>query len=342
MASLPARASWIAAISLAALVTFGIGIRTAAAQNAAAEALFTDGEKLLKEGKLAEACDAFEASNRLEPRAGTLINLGTCREQNQQLASAWSAFKDALSRVKDPKKKKIAETRVKAIEPRLSYLTISVPDESRVEGLIVLRDAQPVDPALWNRGIPVDGGRYVVSGRAPGHEEWATTIEVPVEGAKITVEVPRFKELVKLVEPPPDEPLPPMLPPSDPAAETRRDDPGLWSGRRKVALGLGAVALGAAAGGVVLGRQSARLEDDAFALCPDPEVSCPEAAEANATLDRARDRALYANIAYGVGGAAAITAVVLWITGAPEPAESRVAVTPRLGPVTGVDLAVRF
>lgn len=342
MARLPARASWIAATSLGALLLFSLlGTRTAAAQNAAAEALFTDGEKLLKEGKLAEACDAFEASNRLEPRAGTLINLGTCREQNQQLASAWSAFKDALSRVKDPKKKKIAEARVKAIEPRLSYLTISVPDESRIEGLAVLRDAQPVDPALWNRGIPIDGGRYVVSGRAPGHEEWATTIEVPAEGGKISVEVPRFKEIVKLVEPPPDQPLPAMQPPSDPVT-VRADDPGVWSGKRKLALGLAGLAVAAAGGGVILGRQADQAEKDAFALCPDPEVSCTDAREANATLDRARDRALYANIAFGVGGAAAVTAVILWLTGAPEPGEARVAVTPRLGPVSGVDLAVRF
>ena len=140
MAAHPARASWIAATSLVVVALLTFGTRPAAAQNAAAEALFSDGEKLLKEGKVAEACDAFEASNRLEPRAGTLVNLGTCREQNHQLASAWSAFKDALSRAKDPKKKKIAETRIKSIEPRLSYLTISVADESRVDGLVVSRD----------------------------------------------------------------------------------------------------------------------------------------------------------------------------------------------------------
>jgi len=47
----------------------------------------------MAEGKLAQACQAFEASNRVEPTAGTLILLGECREQNQQLASAWSAYK---------------------------------------------------------------------------------------------------------------------------------------------------------------------------------------------------------------------------------------------------------
>ena len=65
----------------------------------------------------------------------------------------------------------------------------------------------------------------------------------------------------------------------------------------------------------------------------------PDAPEANDLNLRARSRALEANIAYGVAGGAAIAAAVLWLTGAPE---SRVAVTPPLGAVAGLDLAVRF
>src|SRR5215471_13426301 len=60
------RALSIAAISL--LVS-----ARAHAQSAEAEQLFSDGDRLMKQGKLGEACDAFEASNKLETRAGTLI-----------------------------------------------------------------------------------------------------------------------------------------------------------------------------------------------------------------------------------------------------------------------------
>jgi hypothetical protein len=66
---------------------------------------------------------------------------------------------------------------------------------------------------------------------------------------------------------------------------------------------------------------------------------CPDAPAANHLLDRARSRALQANIAFGVAGAAALAASVLWFTGAPE---RRVAVAPRVGSLTGLDLAVRF
>src|SRR5512138_1970480 len=114
-------------IRIVALALILLGTGRAHAQNAAAEQLFADGERLMKEGKLPEACEAFAASNRIESRAGTLVNLGLCREQNGQLASAWSAFKDSLTRVRDPKKQQIATDHITAIEPRLSYLTISVP-----------------------------------------------------------------------------------------------------------------------------------------------------------------------------------------------------------------------
>src|SRR5258708_24898372 len=132
--------------SIAAISAFVVAAAGAArAQNVEAETLFADGNKLTKQGKLAEACDAFEASNRIEARAGTLIRLGECREANHQLASAWSAYKDALTRVKDTHKKAIATAKVAELEPKLSYLTISVPDEARVEGLALTRNGQLAD-----------------------------------------------------------------------------------------------------------------------------------------------------------------------------------------------------
>ena len=125
------RWSSIAAISIVVALA-----GRAHAQSAEAEALFSDGDKLMKQGKLDQACDAFEASNRIEARAGTLIRLGECREQNHQIASAWSAYKDALVRVKDPKKQKLATAKVGELEPKLSYMTVTV---AKVDGLASLR-----------------------------------------------------------------------------------------------------------------------------------------------------------------------------------------------------------
>jgi len=118
---------------------------------------------------------------------------------------------------------------------------------------------------------------------------------------------------------------------------------GRLSTRRKVAIAASGVGLGAMVTGIVLGLQSRQLDHDTYARCPSPSEPCPFAPEANALNHRALARALEANVAFGIAGGAAIAAAVLWFTGAPE---SRVAITPRLGPrtsdVAGLDLAVRF
>jgi serine/threonine-protein kinase len=336
-----------AAVSIAAISAALWGLAgDARAQNADAEALFNDAVKLEAAGKTDEACDAFEGSNRLEPRAGTLLRLGQCREKQGRLVSAWSAYKDSLTRVKDPKKKQAAVDRIAALEPKLSYLTVSVPDDVRVDGLVVLRNGKPLDPVLWNRAVPVDGGAYTIEGSAPGHEGWRTTVEVAVSGDKLSVEVPRFKAIEKLVDPPPgggggDEIAPP--PDDDGPSDDDRPAPSSFTGKRKLALGLagaGVVAIGA---GVALGLSAKGLEDDAFALCPDGEgTPCANAAEANALSDRGDSRAMLANVAFGVGGVAIVGAAVLWFTGKPA-ARDGVAVTPRIGPRSaGVTVQLRF
>ncbi|HEY0477109.1 MAG TPA: hypothetical protein VGD37_06275 [Kofleriaceae bacterium] len=304
------------------------------AQSADAEALFSDASRLMAEGKIAEACEAFASSNRIESRAGTLIRLGECRELNHQLASAWSAYKDALTRVRDPRKREVARAKVAALEPRLSYLTVLVSDEARVDGLALSRNGYPLDPGLWNRAVPTDGGAYVIGGRAPGHEGWNTTVTVPPEGGKISVEVPRFKEIARLIaaaEPPPPR-GPSALPviAAPPAAPVPEGSPGRFTARRKLALGAAGAGIVALGVGVVLGVQSNARRDEAFALCPDPAMPCAGAARADALASASRTRALGADLAFGVAAAAAITAGVLWLTGVPAPEPGRLGVAPAL------------
>ena len=294
----------------------------AKAQSAEAEALFNDGVKLLARGQVAQACEAFEASNRAEPRAGTLISLGQCREQNQQLASAWSAYADALKRVKDPRKRAFAGQRVKALEPRLSHLTVSV--ASRIEGLMITRNGQSFDAMLWSRALPVDGGDYVIVGHAPGYEDGQVSVHVPVEGGNVSVEVPALRELAKPA---------PMSPPAAPVVTAPVHEapppPSRFTTRRTWALGMAGAGVVGASIGIVLGVSARGKQTDAFALCPDAAKSCSSAAHANDLLASGRHRALAANISLGVAAAAVIGAGVLWFTGAPT--TERVSVAPSFG-----------
>src|SRR5436305_1114019 len=108
---------------------------TAAAQpkaagdgNVAAESLFREGKRLMKDHQIAAACEKFEASERLDESVGTLLNLADCREKAGQLATAWADFLKAASVARasgDGSRESEAKVRAKALEPRLSYLTIS-------------------------------------------------------------------------------------------------------------------------------------------------------------------------------------------------------------------------
>jgi len=274
-----------------------------------AEALFRDGKDLMKEGKLAEACAAFEGSERAEHNIATLLSLADCRDKNQQYASAWALFLQADSQTRnDPAKQAFnttAKTRAMALEPKLSYLTINVPDESRIAELVVTRDGTPVDAAEWNRAIPVDGGNHLIAGKAPGHESWSTTVALATEQDHKAVEVPKFKELPKLAHP-------------EVGVVKAGSRPSLFTKRRKIAIGIagGGVAIAGIALG--FGIDARALRDDALSACPSSSCTVEDAASAQSKNDRARSRATIANVGFGTAGLAVAAGAVLWLLSPPE------------------------
>ncbi len=333
----------VAVVTAAALMF--VAVPEARAQSVEAETLFREGKKLIKEGKLAEGCDKLDASDRIEPSVGTELNLGDCREKNNQLASAWAAFLKAASNAKkagnDKGREKEARARATKLEHRLSYLTISVPDANRVEGLTISRNGVPVDSALWNTGVPVDAGTYEITGQAPGHEAWTTSVKIVGEADEQSVEVPRFKSLEDLVpkeddKPPPDED-PDVVTDPDVIVRDGGGSPGMFTTKRKIAAGVGVVGLLGIAGSVMFGLQAKDLQSQADEICP--EAACNDQMAIDLNED-AQGKALLSNVFLGVGVAAVAGAVVLWFLGAPDGApandfpdddEDEVTVTPMIG-----------
>jgi len=310
-----------------------------------AEALFRNGKQLMKEGKLGEACAAFEGSERAEHNVATVLSLADCRDKNRQYASAWALFLQADSQTRsDPSKAVLnttAKKRARELEARLSYLTINVPDESRIPELVVTRDGALVDPAEWNRAIPADGGSHVIAGKAPGHESWSTTVTLRPEADKQAVEVPRFKALPEIVN----------KPAHDAARSADGDElpagppPELLTRKRKIAIGVaaGGVVVGGALA-VVFGLKANSLHDDALRACPASACSEAGALSARSTNARAITDGHVATAGYAVMGVAIAGGVALWLLGKPESVgqDSQLAIAPQVGASNGVAVMGRF
>ena len=269
----------------------------------AAESLFRQGKALMQEGKIDEACTAFEGSYKKDPAVSTLLNLADCREKNGQYASAWGHFIDAMRMTRGDNAQaalfNTAKDRSQRLEGRLSYLIINVPDEARVEGLEITRNGVRVDSEEWNLDIPVDGGIYKVEGKAPAYEAWSTTVTVGPEKDKQSVNVPKFNEMPKK-----------ELPGGGGEA------PSSFTGKRKIAAGVAGAGVIAAVVGTVFYTQGNGLYDDA--------KKATDQATRDSRYDDANGKYLQAQILWGAGAAMVGAAAFLWFTGGPQAVESSV------------------
>lgn len=184
-----------------AILALAIAGTSASAQPATenAETLFEDGRRLMIDGDVAQACARFEASQQLDPKIVTLLNLGECRERNHQLATAWRTFEDARLQANaagDDERAHIAATHAGRLEPRLSHLTITVTPGRQTAGLAISWTTGPVDAASWNRAIPIDGGRYTITARAPGRAPWSREVQVENANDAVTIDIPLLEPVV--------------------------------------------------------------------------------------------------------------------------------------------------
>ena len=182
------------------LVVVALAATPAAAQVADAESLFNQGKVMMTAGKFAEACKAFDSSQKLAPAITTMVNLANCREKTNELATSWELFNEVERQTrgkKDPGNvalNKLATDRAAKLGPRVSRLTIKI--SAPTKGLEVLRGTVVVSPATWNVGLPVDGGTYKIVATADDHEPWSGEVTVKAEGDAQTLEVPALVAIV--------------------------------------------------------------------------------------------------------------------------------------------------
>jgi hypothetical protein len=319
-------------VGCAGLSIAGAGLAQSAA---AAEALFREGKALLEAGDAASACPKLEQSQRLEPAVGTVALVAYCHEQQGKLASAWQGYLSAAAMARDAGQKQreqVARSKASELEPRLSKLTIQVEDP--VVGVAITRGGSPVPQAEWGVALPIDPGSVDVAARASGHRAWRATIEVPPEGALLTVRVPRLE---------PEAPSSPARAPAPASAAGAQEEESSWVGRNAlplVAFGVGAAALGA---GAYFGWRAMSKNDASGSECVDNQCTDRGLALRREALDAAN----VSTIASGVGLAAIGAGVLLLVAGGSDSGAKPVSVRWRVQPTAlsggaGLAAAGRF
>jgi hypothetical protein len=306
------------------------------AKTSQADAAFTRGKDLMAAEKFAEACVAFEESQRIDPRVPTLMNHANCREKNAQLATASRLFSQVVEQLRtatDPDSlalRKVSADRVAGLAPRLSYLTLKVTDSPA--GLELRRDDAVIPAAQWNQALPVDGGTYQLTASAPGQQPWTSTVTVRNEGDKQTVEVPAL-----VAEPASSAPIVEVR---DVATASPSRKPALYWIAVPIAVTVGSLALGAVALGHYGDANDLHAKDEA-ARNPDGSespVSRPIWEKSNDEMSKARTWGIVAGVGATVGVGLGIGLYVLRHRDAKE-SSSTTARAPTFSPLLQPDRA---
>lgn len=307
---------------------------------ATAQALFEEGKRLMKDGKLADACPKLAESQRLDPASGTLLALALCHEQEGKTATAWAEFSQVLSDARKDRRadrEQAAQQHLGALERRLTRVNVIVSVD--VTGLEVRRDGTLIGKPQWRVPLPIDPGDHTFEASAPGKKAWRAMVNVQGEGKTVDVTVPKLDESAAEALPvaPPPAASPSTAAPSSHAGATPMTLPpdagasGDGSTQRTLALVAGGVGIVAVGVGSVFGFRARSLWSDAKNACPSDRCTTQDG------VTKAHDAGSAADLSsiFFVAGAAGVVAGALLFFSAPSgraaPTTQGVRITPTLG-----------
>jgi hypothetical protein len=178
----------------------------------------------------AQACAAFELSQRLDPQLGTKFNLAGCYVHLGKIATAWQLYKELSRSDSNAQRRAEAARLVTELEPRVPKVRVRARGDQLSPDLRVFVGSTEVT-SLLDADIPFDPGRHVISASSPGYLRFRREIAVQAEEAA-SVEVSLHRE-----------PAPSSEPVVPPKRSARR-----IAGTIMLATGTGLAAFGAVAG----------------------------------------------------------------------------------------------
>ena len=248
----------------------------------AADQLFHDARLLTESRDHESACARFEASQRLDPALGTLLNLAVCHEELGRWERALALYRsvEAMAvETEDGQRAGFASEAASKLEKRMPRLVLRV-DGERPGGLVVARNGQQMADDQFDRLVPVDAGLHVIVATAPGHRPFVARVLTGPETGETAVAI-AMEPLVAVADVP------------------RQAAPG---GDKFRTLGLVATGVGGAAvaAGLVSGGLAWRTWDSAFerAGCSAETYTCTEVGQ-----ERVRAANTHADMSTGLVGA---------------------------------------
>lgn len=154
-----------------------------------ADAAFRRGIALMESGSITEACAAFEQSERLESKAGTLLNLAGCYERASRWADAYRTFEQARDGARArqrPDWEAVATEHMATLKPKVAFVTVDAFSVSGPPGARVTIDGRPVTEEELRRGAAVAPGTHAVRREAAGYRSSEQTITTPPD-ARVTL-----------------------------------------------------------------------------------------------------------------------------------------------------------
>jgi hypothetical protein len=290
--------------------------------------LFNQGREAITAGDYNLACSKFEASNAIDKRVGTLLNLALCEEKRTRLVRALETWKEAAELAKrlGDEREKDADEHAAALAPRVPQLTIVLPPDApagtkvRIEALTFA--PKLLGPDELGNPIPVDPGKVSVVMISPDGGRTPKELSL-AEGAKETV---TFDSMPKAVDPVPGN-----------GGDTGPDTPGGGGDSTLMIAGIVVGIVGLAGVGVSLGLGAvakSKHDESIDGAGGDPDNTCedipgqgfvcdtPGALELNEDARKLATGSTVAMVIGGVALAAGVTLIVVSLTTGDDSAET--------------------
>jgi hypothetical protein len=285
------------------------------ARVAGANALFREGDQLLRAGKAREACEKFAESQKLDPALGTLINLAICHARDGKTGTAWGEYTEALAQAEHRgQAERVEAIKREMVDLKKRLSQVHIVDHANAEKIAV-DGRPPLGPEALTAPFPLDPGTHTLEISAAGKISTKRTVTLLPGPATETLRL----------EPLADAPVA-AAPPTPRAASAPPE--GERVPKRTLGLVVGGVGLVAVGVGTYFGIAAIGKKGDADKGCN----GFPCTRDGLDASDAAHTDATISTVCFGVGLAAIAVGSFLFFTAKPAHGKNaRLHVAPSFG-----------